>query len=244
MAAIVSQNFHLIQQRVVDHLRPKVPDMLTHNPGVSLSLFFIGFGISVMCMEAHRLFSEFSPLDLPSKLVDRISKGDPNRFRKFAWLAPAIGITSLTLGCYVAYIATPYAFLKGVIAGVHCNAMLALIDIGRFTIRKRSDLEKNNGAIGTHEVIYKIITLDNVLGMYFCKGCHDQVVDTQTINSKSMDMSYSAEKRATFVAFACFALGWLVNPINPIITSTVLYLAQTVYMVVCKQLSKKTAAAI
>ncbi len=227
MAAIVSQNFHLIQQRVVDHLRQKRPDMLTYT---------LGSGIAYWKMHLHTILPsiKFSPLDLPSKLVDRISKGDPNRFRKFAWLAPAIGITSLTLGCYVAYISIPYAFLKGVIATVHLEAMRVLLHEGRRYITRKA-LEPNEN----DELIYKIITLNNVLGMYFNKregfGPHH---DTHTINWESIGMSLRSEFRVYLVAGAFVALGWLVNPI---LTTTVLSLASAVYVVVCNQLSPKSA---
>ncbi len=221
MAAIVSQNFHLIQQRVVDHLRQKAPDIIPHWLGYAASI-----GTQIGLVDSKPI--EFSPLDLPSKLVDRISDGDSNRFRKIAWLAPALGITLLTLGCHFTYTAIPYVFLKGVIAGVHFQAMQVLINIGRLDCR------------GDYEPIYKIITLNNVLGLYFSKGYHDKPADTQSINRApiSIDMMEHNISLAAAYIVSFVAAMWMVNPI---LTTTVVQLAQVVYVVVCNQLSLKSA---
>ncbi|MDP1607955.1 MAG: hypothetical protein Q8L98_01425 [Chlamydiales bacterium] len=82
------------------------------------------------------------PLFYPSAMIHQLAGKSELTLRRIAWMAPAVGISLLTLVGRVAFEFMPNSLLKGLVYGVHSCAMAMLTNIpsgdwlGVITLRK------------------------------------------------------------------------------------------------------------
>lgn len=154
----------------------------------------------------------------PSNTVNKLAGSNKNIHRKISWLAPALGISIMTLAGRAMYEAAPNSFLKGAVFGWNSYALGLLTNIpfgdwaGLITLRKvfatwlqlPSALQSlsSKGLFHTEkrsEILASVTFFVSSFGLGFFRGMHP--VTANTVGH----VAAAATKVISARAFALFA---------------------------------------